>query len=157
MNVFALISFFITELRKCFSNSLYSSYTVVKSLNIFVKKPPRVINLSQKDSFAFLWDIFFLKSMHVGNKIIFSTQYDISEISLFCMATAMALGFAYIFTLVLFGPVLYLASIIEGKRKRTRNSSQVSCERSYCLIFFFYRVFRLWIYDMVFFVIWFFI
>ncbi|KHN70711.1 Patched domain-containing protein 3 [Toxocara canis] len=41
------------------------------------------------------------------------------EISLFCMATAIALGFAYIFTLVLFGPILYLATILEGKRKKS--------------------------------------
>lgn len=35
------------------------------------------------------------------------------------MATAIALGFAYIFTLVLFGPFLYLATVLEGKRKKS--------------------------------------
>jgi predicted RND superfamily exporter protein len=37
------------------------------------------------------------------------------EISLFCLATAIALGFAYIFTLILFGPFIYLATVIEEK------------------------------------------
>ncbi|VDM96741.1 unnamed protein product [Thelazia callipaeda] len=39
------------------------------------------------------------------------------EIALFCFETAIALGFAYIFTLVLLCPLLYLASTLEGKRK----------------------------------------
>lgn len=41
-----------------------------------------------------------------------------SEISLFCFETAIALAFAYIFTLVLLGPLLYLATIIERKPKK---------------------------------------
>uniref|UniRef100_A0A914LZ35 SSD domain-containing protein n=1 Tax=Meloidogyne incognita TaxID=6306 RepID=A0A914LZ35_MELIC len=35
------------------------------------------------------------------------------EISLFCLATAVALGFAYIYTLMLFAPLIYFASIFE--------------------------------------------
>lgn len=37
------------------------------------------------------------------------------EISLFCLATAIALGFAYIYTLMLFAPLIYFASIFEDK------------------------------------------
>uniref|UniRef100_A0A914RBC4 SSD domain-containing protein n=1 Tax=Parascaris equorum TaxID=6256 RepID=A0A914RBC4_PAREQ len=48
------------------------------------------------------------------------------EISLFCMATAIALGFAYIFTLVLFGPFLYLATILERKRKKSEARAVVN-------------------------------
>ncbi|KAK0394459.1 hypothetical protein QR680_000749 [Steinernema hermaphroditum] len=35
------------------------------------------------------------------------------EISLFCLGTAIALGFAYIFSLILFGPILYFATRYE--------------------------------------------
>uniref|UniRef100_A0A914EAA3 SSD domain-containing protein n=1 Tax=Acrobeloides nanus TaxID=290746 RepID=A0A914EAA3_9BILA len=37
------------------------------------------------------------------------------EIQLFCIATATALGFAYIYSLVLFVPVMYLASVYENR------------------------------------------
>ncbi|KAK6105478.1 Patched family protein [Brugia pahangi] len=40
------------------------------------------------------------------------------EIALFCLETAIALAFAYIFTLVLLCPLLYLASIVERTRKK---------------------------------------
>ncbi|CAJ0964113.1 unnamed protein product, partial [Mesorhabditis belari] len=38
-----------------------------------------------------------------------------SEISIFCFGTAIALGMAYIYTLILFGPILYYASPKETK------------------------------------------
>ncbi|VDK44810.1 unnamed protein product [Anisakis simplex] len=47
------------------------------------------------------------------------------EISLFCLATAMALGLAYIYSLVLFGPILYLATIFEGKRKKSETRTTI--------------------------------
>lgn len=40
------------------------------------------------------------------------------EIALFCFETAIALAFAYIFTLVLLCPMLYLATILERTRKK---------------------------------------
>ncbi|MCP9259988.1 Patched domain-containing protein 3 [Dirofilaria immitis] len=40
------------------------------------------------------------------------------EIALFCFETAIALAFAYIFTLVLLCPLLYLATIMERMKKR---------------------------------------
>lgn len=49
------------------------------------------------------------------------------EISLFCMGTAIALGFAYIFTLILFGPILFLATIFE--RKKHNNSANLMIAR----------------------------
>ncbi|KAL3071140.1 hypothetical protein niasHT_033120 [Heterodera trifolii] len=40
------------------------------------------------------------------------------EISVFCMATAVALGFAYIYTLMLFAPLICFANIVEDTKQR---------------------------------------
>jgi hypothetical protein len=37
------------------------------------------------------------------------------EISLFCAATAIALAFAYIYTLILYGPFLYYGTLVEER------------------------------------------
>nr|CAD2177355.1 unnamed protein product [Meloidogyne enterolobii] len=45
------------------------------------------------------------------------------EISLFCLATAIALGFAYIYTLMLFAPLIYFASIFEERMDNSGNNT----------------------------------
>uniref|UniRef100_A0A914LPI4 SSD domain-containing protein n=1 Tax=Meloidogyne incognita TaxID=6306 RepID=A0A914LPI4_MELIC len=45
------------------------------------------------------------------------------EISLFCLATAVALGFAYIYTLMLFAPLIYFASIFEERMDNSGNNT----------------------------------
>ncbi|KAI1722338.1 patched family domain-containing protein [Ditylenchus destructor] len=44
------------------------------------------------------------------------------EISLFCLATAIALGFAYLYTLVLFVPFIYFATIVENDAHKSNQS-----------------------------------
>ncbi|KAH7728589.1 CRE-PTR-5 protein [Aphelenchoides avenae] len=51
------------------------------------------------------------------------------EISLFCLATAIALGFAYIFTLILFGPFIYAATIIEDRWSKKPDSQMFLASR----------------------------
>uniref|UniRef100_A0A915PGG3 SSD domain-containing protein n=1 Tax=Setaria digitata TaxID=48799 RepID=A0A915PGG3_9BILA len=58
----------------------------------------------------------------VGPSITISTFTNVItfgiEIALFCFETAIALAFAYIFTMVLLCPLLYLATTLERMRKR---------------------------------------
>uniref|UniRef100_A0A915ELK0 SSD domain-containing protein n=1 Tax=Ditylenchus dipsaci TaxID=166011 RepID=A0A915ELK0_9BILA len=48
------------------------------------------------------------------------------EISLFCLATAIALGFAYLYTLVLFTPFIYFATLVENRSLKTQKDSPCS-------------------------------
>uniref|UniRef100_A0A183C6X1 SSD domain-containing protein n=1 Tax=Globodera pallida TaxID=36090 RepID=A0A183C6X1_GLOPA len=45
------------------------------------------------------------------------------EISVFCMATAVALGFAYIYTLMLFAPLICFANVVEDRKLKRDGSS----------------------------------
>lgn len=53
--------------------------------------------------------------------------FFISEIALFCFETAIALAFAYIFTLVLLCPLLYVATVAERTRKKATGFPMVGC------------------------------
>ncbi|CEF66711.1 Sterol-sensing domain and Patched family-containing protein [Strongyloides ratti] len=57
------------------------------------------------------------------------------EIALFCLATAVALGLAYIYSLILFGPILYYTAKCSSKKKELeknyneKNNKTIECLR----------------------------
>ncbi|OZC06917.1 putative ATP synthase F0, A subunit [Onchocerca flexuosa] len=58
------------------------------------------------------------------------------EIALFCFETAIALAFAYIFTLVLLCPLLYLATILERTRKKNSGFPMIISGLNFILKFY---------------------